>query len=320
MTATLCACGRPTEGAVLCDGCKRTLAYALVHVSIYWTDLGNVATKQTRYGNGAGTRTIGKAQPLPVDLRFIDQHVPDEPGDAPAHHGAHLAPGSQLRYDVWDTLVAWCRTLMEVLPERIGPACEVCIHSTCTSIRRDRWPSPGRGVPGLVNYLARQHRYLEAQTWAPVILDELVDVERRLRRMVDRPADRWYAGRCSETNAETGATCQAELYARTDRGEIACPGCGARWDVSERRDFLLEEAKAYLVTATEAAGALLAWTDYDGSETKLVDRIRKWRTTGQLATHEQATVNGRPRHLYRLGEIQALMVATLRTSTARSSA
>lgn len=310
----LCACGKPTTGAQLCDRCEQTLAYALVHVGVYWTDLDVVATKRTRYGVTGGKGAIGKAQPLPVDLRFINQAIPDDPGRVTAHHGAQLAPGSQLKWDTWNTMVAWCRTVMEDVPDKLGPACVACLHVSCAAIRRDRWPT--NTVPAMVNYLARQMRFVLAQTWAPLVLDELLDLERRLTRMVNRPADRWYAGKCSAKDL-SGNTCTAELYASEDRGEIVCPACSTRHDVAGRRDFLLDEAKAYLVTATEAAGALLAWTDYDGSESKLVDRIRKWRDRDRLEVADVTSLNGRDRHLYRLGDIQALLVDDAQTRQTR---
>jgi hypothetical protein len=142
---------------------------------------------------------------------------------------------------------------------------------------------------------------------------------------VDRPADKWYAGKCSTTtmgdpdNPSVGS-CGVELYAREDRGWIDCPGCGVRHDVAERREFLLIEARDYLVTATEAARALLAWTDYDGTETKLMDRIRKWRDRESLDVADVTSLQGRDRHLYRLGDIQDLLVGDARNTQDRSLA
>lgn len=296
----LCPCGKPTSGSVLCSRCQDTLGHALVHVGVYAGDLETVATKRTRYGSSGATKgSIGKTQPLPVDGRFLDR----------------AGSGSAVERDTRITLTTWCRVVMEDLPQRIGPACTVCIHSSCTAIRRDAHPADTLGA--MVFYLARQHRYVFAQVWAPVILDELCRLERRLERLVNRPPEQWYAGKCSTTDPldPDGPACEAELYATTDVGTILCRSCGTRHDVAGRREFLLEEAKGYLVTATEAAGALLAWTDYGGSEAKLVDRIRNWSRPredrgglARLEVRSNVTVSGRERALYRLGDIQALMV------------
>ena len=287
--SVICNCGRPTSGAWLCDHCQNTLKWALVNVGVYTDDLETVARKQVRYGGNATKGSIGKAQPLILDGRFTGR----------------LDHGSQLRSDSRATVVAWCRTVMEDQPQVHGPACPSCIHVSCATVKRRRWPSDTVG--SMVRYLARQFRWIVLERWVPDLLDEMLDLERRLAWFVDRPADRWYAGKCSATD-ETGNMCPVELYAVTEKGTITCPGCGVEYDVGTRRDFLLREAKDYHVTATEAAAALLAWTDYDGTETKLVDRIRKWRDREKLTVADVTSLYGRDRHLYRLGDIQDLLI------------
>jgi hypothetical protein len=306
MSEMTCECGRPTSGAWLCEDCSTTFAYAIVNTAAYFDDLGTVERKQARFtssGNPQGS--IGKAQPLIVDLRFVNGGAAPDDDKSGRPRGATIAPGNQLRWDAWNTVVAWCRTIMEDQPEVHGPTCTDCIHLTCAQIKRRRYPR--NTVTSMVGYLSRQFRLIIREEWAPVMFGEFLDLERRLSRFVDRPADRWYAGKCSATD-ESGNHCTAELYATVDRGFIYCPACEQRHDVAERREFLLDEAKGILVTATEAAGALMAWTDYDGSETKLVDRIRKWRDRERLDVADVTSLHGRDRHLYRLGDIQALMV------------
>lgn len=310
-----CPCGQPTAGAWLCAKCTKTLSYALVNVSAHFVDLGNVERKQTRYGTGGATKgSIGKAQPLPGDMRFM--------GTKPVE-----APGAQLKYDVWATVVAWTRTVMEQQPQLTGPACRLCEHQTCTAIRHRRWPAANT-VTGMVHYLARRFTWVTSQQWVTAMFDEFLDLERRLTHMVNRPPDRWYAGRCGYTESDLDAavmgrdpvTCRTELYATAERGSIECPGCGTRHDVSERRGILLDEAKDYLVTATEAASALLAWTDYDGTEKKLVDRIAKWRDRDKLMVADVTSLHGRDRHLYRLGDVQDLLVGDAQHAQAKTLA
>jgi hypothetical protein len=303
MTETICGCGRPTAGAVLCEDCTTTFRWAIVNVAAYTADLETVRTKRARYGSTGATKgSIGKAQPLPVDSRFANGAPRLEVFGGVG--GSVTAPGTQLRWDVWNTVVAWCRTVMEDQPELHGPACIDCLHVSCSAVRRRRWPA--NNVASMIHYLTRQFRLICSEQWAPVMMDEFLDLERRLCRMIDRPADRWYAGKCSASD-ENGQ-CNVDLYATSDRGTIDCPGCDTRHDVAKRREFLLDEAKGILVTATEAASALLAWTDYDGSENKLIDRIRKWRDRGHLDVQDVTSLHGRDRHLYRLGDIQDLLI------------
>ncbi len=313
---TTCTCGQPTAGAWLCDDCVKTLRYALVNVGWYLIDLEVVSTRRARYGiSGGGKGSIGKAVPMPVDMRFVST----APIGSAHIVRATLAPGSQLKWDTWNTVVAWCRTVMEDQPEINGPTHADCLDASCSQIRRRRWPR--NTTTSMLGYLARQFPYILREQWAPDFLDEMVNLEQRLSRMVDRPADRWYAGKCSSRTIldAPGVMCTAELYATTDRGWIDCPACGARHDVAERREFLLAEAKDIHVTATEAARALLAWTDYDGSETKLVDRIRKWRDheTNPLEIRDVTSLAGRDRHLYRLGDIQERLIGDAQQAQAK---
>lgn len=305
MNEQLCGCGKATAGAAVCADCGRTLAFAIANVAGHYVDLGTVAAKQTRYASGGATKgSIGKAQPLPVDMRFVSG-PPRETGAR-----ATLAPLTQLRWDAWNTVVAWCRTVMEEQAQIMGPLCgeHFCLHASCHVVRLRRWPV--NTVTSMCLYLDKQHRWIEGREWAPLLLDEMLDLERRLTRAVNRPPDRWYAGKCSARSDidAPDLMCRVDLYAREDRGWIDCPGCGVRHDVAERRDILLKEAADYHVTATEAAGALISWTDYDGSQAKLVDRIRKWRDRDRLTVRDVTSLLGKDRHLYRLGDIQDLLV------------
>ena len=300
MSETTCDhCGIPTAGARLCERCNKTLAVALVNVAAYYDDLPTIAAKQARYGSQMATRgSVGKEQPLPTDGRFLSVN----------------GTGTQVRYDTWATVVAWARVLMEEQPEVHGPACRECLHLSCAQVRRRRWPR--NTIRSMVAYFDRQWRYIAASEWAAEFLDQMLDCENRMRRLVDRPADRWYAGKCSATD-ETGNTCPTELYAEAGKRTVTCRTCDTEHDVGARREFLLREAKEYLVTATEAAQALLSWTDYDGTETKLVDRIRKWRDREHLEVADVTSLNGRDRHLYRLGDIQDLLVKSAQDTQAK---
>lgn len=303
MTRIECTCGNPTSGGYLCERCQTTFRWSLLNVAIHHADLETVATKRARQGGAPSKGSVGKTVPLPIDGRFAGRTALRGPRGH-SQIGA-LAPGVQLEWDTRNTVVAWARTVMEEQLEIRGPVCrDSCLHRSCHATRRRRWPEDR--ISSMVFYLARQFRWIVGEGWSPVMLDEFLNLERRLARFVDRRPEAWYAGRCGATD-DTG-TCTAELYARQDRGWIDCPACGVRVDVGDRRDVLLNEAQEHLVTASQAAGALIAWTDYDGTEDKLVDRIRKWRDRERLEVRDVTSLHGRDRHLYRLGDIQALLI------------
>lgn len=283
-------CTRPTSGTILCDyvvegrrkGCAASLAYAVANIGAYYEHAH------------------------PTDMRQIAGGDPAKHVDNRLVGGTPTMPATQIRYDAWATIVAWCRVHMEQRPQINGPTCPTaCLHTSCAEARRRAWPT--NTITSMTHYLARQHRWTISQPWADAMLDELLDVERRLCWLVDIPAPKWYAGRCMVTN-DQGIDCDAELYASTDRGTITCPTCGITHDVADRRDYLLEQAADMLVPASTAATALAAWTDYDGDPGRLTKRISEWRDRGRLEVREVTSLSGRDRHLYRLGDIQTLLV------------
>lgn len=290
MTDQTCRCGVTVhEGTHLCAKCVKTLDHALGNVATDYVDLDTLRTKRARYGTAGATRgSIGKTRPIGVDLRFVRPsnaayRSPNEI-QLPGREGQ----GTELMHDVRNTVVTWVR---------------VCL---------DDWPAlttPADHIPACCTFLQGILTAIAGQPWAEELIADMLRLEKALARLVDRPAERWYAGKCSASEPGDGdAMCTYELYATTDSGTLRCRVCGTVHDIAARRDFLLEEAQAYRVTATEAAGALLAWTDYDGSESKLVDLIRKWRDRGKLEVADVTSLQGKDRHLYRLGDIQGLLV------------
>lgn len=267
-----CECGRPSAGTWLCPGCTKTLTHAIVNISYYWADLDTVRGKHTRYTTHAPARgSVGKTIPLPIDHRFTQR----------------VGTGSQLASDTCYTLTVWTRITADTT------------HTT---------PPATADVPGMSRYLATHQREIVRQHWVGELLDELLDLESRLRRFIDRPPETWYAGRCRV--ADDYGECTTELYAISGARWVDCPGCGIRHDIRDRRERLLAEAADHHVTAYTAALALVSWTDRLTNEAKLMDRIRRWRDRGKLHPVDVTALRGRDRHLYRLGDIQDLLAGT----------
>lgn len=177
MSSPTCQCGRPIDGATLCKKCKHTLEVALANIAAYYADLDTLRARQVRYGNSGPMRRGGET-PAGMDLRFARK------GDA-----------SEIEHDTRNTITTWARHVMEQHPEVHGPTCSShCLHVSCSKIRRSRYPADTVG--SCCAYLLRWADWLRVDEAGPEILDELLDLERRLRRLVDRPADRWYAGKC----------------------------------------------------------------------------------------------------------------------------
>lgn len=282
-----CTCdGNPT-GIYLCRHCQHTLEVALMRVADYADAAEDVRTRQTRIGNGGrspGKRTKGEGATLPmlVDERWVDY------GD-----------GQRALDDARNTIGTWARIVMDERPEVAGPTCGTpCLHTSCNHVRISRWPRDT--IRAMCAYLDRQHRWIEGRDWAPELLSEVTYTEGTLRRLVDRPRERWYAGKCA---------CDADLYAHSGRrhATVRCGHCGTEWDLASRREFLLQEAEHVLVSATEAAEALSSWTDYDGRVETLAGRIRQWRSRGMVEVVGTIVQHGKIRPLFRLGDLRAAL-------------
>lgn len=276
-----CPCGRPSKGDALCPDCAHVLQIALGDISSHWIDLDTVKGRQTRYGGSGGGR--GGEKPLPVDARFLGWE----------------ADGSRLQEAVKNTIGTWGRMVMEERPEFAGATHDACLHVSCSILRRSR--TPRKDVAAYCRYLLGHADWIRTQHWAPEILDELVDAAEQLRRMVDRPPDRWYAGPCSE--------CSRPLYAQVGSHEVVCKDCNHTTMVRDRRSVLLKEAADKLVSAAMVARAV-SWL---GEDPLTSAKVRLWSHRKQLTVRMWVipiselgpTCNLRP--LYRLGDACDLM-------------
>lgn len=316
-TINTCACGRATAGAHMCERCARTFSFALANTAAGYLDLDLVAGKHTRFGDtNTGGRVIGKTMPLPVDPRFTDRYKIIELPDGSTET---IGKGSKLRLDVETVVASWANRVAREHPPTEGATCaEHCLHTSCADTRTRALPEH-RTLTAAIVYLSRHLRWILTHPWCSEMLADFLHLERRINDMTDRPPETWYAGKCSAVVTLDDETfeCQRELYARVDKGFMVCTGCGTRHDITGRREVLLREAQDIHVTATEAAQALMSWTDYGGTETKLVDRIRKWRDRDRLEVQSLTSLRGQDRHLYRLGDIQALLIEHAQTQQSK---
>lgn len=276
-----CPCGRPLSGDSLCVDCSHALQVAISDVSAHWCDLDTVKARQTRYGGTGGGR--GGEKPLPVDARFLGWE----------------ADGSRLQEAVKNTMATWARVVLDEKPIYEGPSHSTCLHVSCSVCRRNRPPQDD--VPSVCRYLLRHADWVRSQMWAPEILDELTYTAEQLRRMVDRPADRWYAGPCND--------CGKAMYAQVGALEVVCKDCNYTTQVRDRRTVLLKEAAEKLVPAALIARAV-SWL---GEDPLTSAKVRLWGHRKQLQARDWVIPIGEVgpvcnlRPLYRLGDACDLM-------------
>ena len=335
MTTTECGnCSRPSPHAFLCARCVTTFDRAIGNIAAYYADLDQVVrVKQTRYASSVRTRaSVGKTQPLPIDGRFAD----------PA------AEGSDLLWSVRNDLTVWCRMVLDHWPPVIGPACRDCDHASCRAARARRHPE--NTISSMCGYLGAMRRAIAVEVWAAVMLDEVLFLERRLRRFIDRPKDRWYAGQCgfvleaerahdqdscacgchltgqgcdidggcgSDLPTVGGTVCRRDLYG-SDEPWIRCGDCGSTYSRDDRRRQILIEASDREATTEAIARIVSTVSDHDIDPKRLAQRIRTWSRRGLLQAHGSRVVDGQSRPTYRIGDVLTLLAADRRVSVSGS--
>lgn len=133
---------------------------------------------------------------------------------------------------------------------------------------------------------------IAAHEWAAETLHNLRRASAHATRVIDRPADRTFAGPCDE--------CGRDLYAKPDATTVDCTTCGLTYDVRARREWLLRVIDDQLATATEIARAL---TSLDLPVTS--ERIWQWRHRDRI---EQRGTDRRGRPMYRVGDVVTLLI------------
>ena len=188
----------------------------------------------------------------------------------------------------------------------------IVIQTWTARLRRENphWQPPGRTVADYASWLAARVETLRHHIDGAELADRLARLTDDATRIIDRPPERWYAGVCSAPTDD--GDCPQDLYAGTADGYLTCPRCGTVHDIGRRRAVLLHAAEDVLATASEAARAIVIWSDYERGETRLVRRISAWAERRRITVRGHRTERGRPRPIYRVGDILDLLAADMR--------
>lgn len=287
-TKPLCpVCGKPIhDNAYICQGCGFTLTKALRHIAELHSELDITLTRQARI---TVDNTGGISEPL--------QDWPDaEPGVVVQPMMFH-AGASEVAHVVNNTITTWTRTILEErcmelppIPEPpIGPVHPTeCKHASCNVIR---WHVKDSEITHAAKFIAEYVWWLRHRPEAQEAYEDLISVDRRLERIIDRAEPLIYAGPCN--------ICRKDLYARQGAAQVECHPCDMTYDMEGRRAWLLDQAEDRLERAFVIARALTEW----GSPIH-VDRIRKWAQRGRLIPH---AADGLGRPLYRISEVRELL-------------
>ncbi|MFE0021933.1 hypothetical protein [Amycolatopsis sp. NPDC059021] len=160
-------------------------------------------------------------------------------------------------------------------------------------------PPPG-STTGAASWLTGLPGLLALHPAADELHDEITHVVAQVRRVVDRPPDRVYAGPCDAP--VDGERCPDHLYARPGQRRVQCGSCGAEHDVDERRNWMIRYAVDLRVTATVALGWARLLLD------KAIPRGTwdSWISRGRIVPHG---TDGRGRPVFRFGDVRDLALA-----------
>jgi hypothetical protein len=274
-----CSCSRPIkDSAFLCSECSKTLEKHLAEVPALAADLETTRTRTSRTGG----RGIG------IVVRDAERPVPWN------DKAARLADEFKA------LLVGWARICQDFRVRPEGPACRRCAHSSCSMLRS--YTPPVDTAQSLSAYLLASLPALRHRPEVTAMADELYRFRERAAKVIDRPAERTYAGPCREEVEAYGdhgeACCLAELHVSVDERTAVCPYCAAEHDVAIRKQWLLAVAESQLVTVAELV-RLLAFTDQPVPRATVDSWVRRRR----LVQHG----SGEPA-LYRVGDALSLLV------------
>lgn len=189
---------------------------------------------------------------------------------------------SEVGWVLRNTLSTWCRLISE---------------------ERGR-VLPDADTPGAVaGWLLHHTTWLRHQRAGHEAVEEITSAVRAVRKAVDRPAERIYAGPCQD--------CGGDMYGKPDAASVECRPCGLVYDVAEMLTWMRAQVYGRLVTAKEGAMLLSRF----GLETAQ-GTIDKWHFRKRL-TSSSHDADGK--RLYLFDDLVTLAAQRTDTPTAQAS-
>lgn len=297
-------CGdKVVDGLALCSKCQQTLTVALVNVAAYHADVLRIQP-----GERVKVRSSYVSTPPPGIRDAYD-------------------PISAAASVVDNMLATWCRVLAD-----------------------DRALVPPTGAARQCAWLEGHVRTIATLEWAAELLRDVMSAERRLQAILDRSDTGWYAGKCGQVledaRVHDGTTClcachngrdypcdipggcgsevamiapvvcERGLYATPGHGWIRCPECGTTHDAASRREAMMAEARDELAPVSVIARIVVGLVDTEQSVERLTNRIDQWVTRKQLHDLGVRVLDGRPRRVYRVGDVFDLVQRNMPRSEA----
>lgn len=286
-----CACGRPVaDQAYACAGCGDKMLDALRQVPALAVELDVTLTRQARISAASGTAP--RMEPY-EPLSYVTDPITGK--EVPAGTSAKVSP-MPFDYAASEAL--------DVLRSALVGAVRL-VHEE----RGADLPADHLGAMAL--WLIGHGEWLRHHEAAGELIDELVVPIAVGLSVIDRPADRVYAGACGDdsdawkvTAVAMGSSadfCPGELYAHEGSWTVACEVCGLVYNVAERREWLRDAAEDQLATLRD----LSAFLSDDRTPTERVrNMLHGYHQRGRLMPHGMSML-GKP--TFRVGDARALL-------------
>jgi hypothetical protein len=256
-------CQAKTEGVVLCKRCQTTAAVSLEAIPASHVALFSI-------GDIERPRTRQRSGP-------------SDPTGSAVTRDRSVSKTETAAAETTAMLDTWVRRLLGDRPELVRP--------------RD-------SVTGHAEFLKRNLRVIATLDWAGEFLGDLLGFERRLNRIVSRSQGYWYAGICGGITGEgPDDWCPQDLFVTPGDRFIRCRACRTFWSVDQRRDQVIAQARDALLPVAVIARAAVSLLEGEPSQQRLEARLRKWVERGDLDDYGVRVLEGRPRRVYRLGDV-----------------
>jgi hypothetical protein len=146
---------------------------------------------------------------------------------------------SAVRSDLWSTLGAWAHDVSKLGEDERDRITDVDTYDTA----------------GVADWLVRNVATLRMHGEAGTAHEEIIDAVRQARRAIDTPPEQVAYGKCLN-DEDRDAPCEEYLYGLPGKDFVYCRVCGAKHNTALRKDWMLEQVRILIGTATEVAGYL----------------------------------------------------------------
>lgn len=180
----------------------------------------------------------------------------------------------------------------------LGTVLRGLLNTWCRLIAEERGKDLPEDHPAAVaRWLLNQVTWLRHHRAGGEAVEELTDAVNAVRRIVDRPAERIYAGPCRD--------CGGDMFGKPGAVSVECRPCGLSYDVAEMLEWMRGQVYGRLVTARE--GVILLSRFGLPIPQKHID---KWHERKRLADHGNDSAGKR---LYLFDDLVTLAAASVQT-------